>query len=161
MIIAFTGTHGVGKTTSVYRKAYDLKILFPDKRIGVFNENAVNCPFPINEKTTKEAQLWMFTNQISTELDYLSKYDILVSDRTCIDCIAYSLYRGFEDIAEKMLDFSKIHINRYKEIYFKEIEKNPYAIENGLRSTEKNFQLGVEKILKSLYKKLNINIIFT
>ena len=160
MIIAFTGSHGVGKTTSVYQKAYELKLELPNKRIGIFNENAAYCPFPINEDTTRDAQLWMFTNQISTEMDYLSRYHILVSDRTCVDCIAYSLYRGFDDIAEKMIEFSRIHIHRYKEVYFKEIENNPYAIENGYRTVEENFRFGVEKILKSLYEVLNINVIF-
>jgi hypothetical protein len=158
MIIAFTGTHGVGKTTSVYKKAHDLKIQLPDKKVGVFNENAAWCPFPINEGTTRDAQLWMFTNQISTEMEYLSRYDIVVSDRTCVDCIAYSIYRGFDDIAEKMIEFSRCHIHRYKEVYFKEIEKNPWALEDGFRSVEEHFRKNIELILKSLYEVLNMNI---
>lgn len=160
MIIAFTGTHGVGKTTAVYQKAHQLKLEIPNKKIGIFNENAAWCPFPINEGTTREAQLWMFTNQISTEMEYLSRYDIIVSDRTCVDCIAYSIQRGFYDIAEKMTDFSKIHIHRYKEIYFKEVDKNPYVVDDGFRSIEESFRINIEKILKSLYKILNINVIY-
>jgi hypothetical protein len=160
MIIAFTGSHGTGKSTAVYQKAHQLKLDYPDKKIGVFNENAVWCPFPINEETTREAQLWMFTNQIATEMEYLSRYDIVVSDRTCVDCIAYSTYRDFNDITEKMLEFSKIHIHRYKEIYFKKIENNPYAVNDGFRSCEKNFRNDIEKILKNLYKELNMSIIY-
>ncbi len=59
-IIAFSGTHGTGKTTSVFKLAYELKMENPTLKIGVLQETARTCPHPINKDTTPQAQSWIF-----------------------------------------------------------------------------------------------------
>ena len=88
-IIAESGSHGTGKTTAVYNKAAQLKLDCPDKKIGTHVENLAFCPYPINEETTEDSQLWIFTHHIQAELFLLTHYDILVSDRTIVDCIGF------------------------------------------------------------------------
>lgn len=121
-IIAFSGTHGTGKTTSVYKKAEWLKMNNQNKEVGTILEVARRCPFKIlsknNDKSSKEAQLWIFAQQISTELMISKIYDIVVSGRSIIDTIAYTRVLGYKHLANTMLGIAWEHIHIYKEIYY-------------------------------------------
>ncbi len=121
------------QTTAVFNKAAKLKLDFPDKRVGVHVENLPFCPYPINENTTEESQLWIFTHHIQAELFLLTHYDILVSDRTIVDCIAYTQEAGFKDLATHMIMMSLHHMKRYSEISFRFIKNNSYLHEEGFR----------------------------
>jgi Ni2+-binding GTPase involved in maturation of urease and hydrogenase len=48
--IAFSGSHGCGKTTSVFKKCFELKKEY--KNVDVLVETARESPFPINRETT-------------------------------------------------------------------------------------------------------------
>src|SRR5512145_1893549 len=66
MKLALIGTHGVGKTTL----AYDICALRKKQgqNVELVTEVARRCPFPVNEGTTLEAQLWILHTQIADEL---------------------------------------------------------------------------------------------
>ena len=154
-IIAFSGSHGTGKTTAVFEKARELKIALRDQRIGVLAENACFCPYPINRETTPESQMWIFTNHIASELSLLAKFDVVVSDRTALDAIAYTLVAGYDSLAEGMLMLCKEHLRHYKKIFFKSIQQNSYLIEDGLREgADMHFQKAIEKTLLDLYERV-------
>ena len=156
-IIAFSGSHGVGKSTDVFRKAYELKLETPEKKIGICTENVVFNPFPINLTATKEGQLWIFTNHINNELEAISKYDIVVSDRSAVDSIAYTIVAGFPEIAKGMLSFVSEYIDIYRMIFFKKIRANNYYFNDGIReTTDNNYRERVEDVLLDLYEQLGI-----
>ncbi len=156
-IIAFSGSHGTGKTTAVYKKHNSLKMNNTDKEVGMILEVAKRCPFEINEKAPKEAQLWIFCEQITTELLISSVYGLVVSDRSVIDVIAYTMALGYKSLGNAMLGIAKDHMHIYKEIHFKSIEKNDYLKDDGVRSMDKDFRKRVEDWMLDLYCSMRSN----
>jgi len=148
-IIAYSGTHGTGKTTSVYKKAEELKMNNQNKEVGTILEIARRCPFKIlsknNDKPSKEAQLWIFSQQVSTELMMSKIYDIVVSDRSIIDTIAYTIAFGYKNLADAMLGIAWEYIHVYKEIHFKSIKKNNYLSDDGIRHLDQDLRLQIEE----------------
>lgn len=158
MIISFTGSHGTGKTTAVFKAAHRLKLRHPNKKIGTLAENASRCPYPINKEMTPEGQLWIFTSQIKDELSLIQQYDILVCDRTCVDAIAYTMVAGFTGLAEAMVQLALTHIHRYHTIIFKSTHQNQYLFRDGLRCVDDPlFRNRVETTLHSLYRRLGVD----
>ena len=160
-IIAFSGTHGTGKTTSVYSKFNELKMNNLNG-VGILLEIARRCPFAIlsknNEnKPSKEAQLWIFSEQITTELMMSKVYNIVVSDRTIIDTIAYTMIFGYKGLANAMLRIADEHIHIYREIYFKSLEKNDYLEDDSMRHLDKDLRMQVEKQILELYRYMSDN----
>jgi len=154
-IIAYSGTHGTGKTTSVYKRVNNLQMTTPSG-VGIILEVARRCPFKILsknnlDKPTKEAQLWIFSEQIVTELAMALSYGIIVSDRTIIDTIAYTMVFGYKSLADAMLRIADEHIHIYKEIHFKAIKKNDYLEDDGLRHSDRDLRQKVEDQMLELY----------
>jgi len=156
--IAYTGSHGTGKTTSMFEYAHKCKLEFPNKKVEVFHENAAKAPKGLfNKSGTEQSQLWIFTNQIRSEIELYSTYDILICDRTCFDSIAYTKYLGFDKLADKMFDLALEHLETYYMIYFKLIKNNDFlhncehrdVIDLGYRKT-------IETYLISLYEKAGV-----
>ena len=142
-IIAFSGTHGVGKTDAASRMVVDLKRAHPDKSIKSLCDLEHECPYPINGDATRESQLWIFVNRIQEELDKLSRFDILVTDRSVVDVAAYTYVAGFEDLAMGMLPLAGQHISIYKEIHFKSIAHNNFWFDDGIRDAkDKRYKIG-------------------
>lgn len=157
-IIAISGSHGTGKSYDVLVKAASLKRMMPERKIGICHENAIRCPYPINKETSQISQKWIFTTHIAEELQLVSQYDILVSDRTAVDAIAYTAVAGFKELAERMLFFVEDHMSNYQQIFFKTIKNNDYSFPNGLRENEdKAFRQCIEEKLFELYGLLGIN----
>jgi predicted ATPase len=156
-IISFTGAHGTGKTTSVLKKSREIKIQYPQASVFILQEVASFCPLPINQKTTADSQLWIFATQIKRELELCSSWDIVISDRTCIDAVAYTYRAGFHDLAERMFSLASLNLHLYKEIYFKTIKNNNYHFSDGVRDcSDKTFRCEIEIILKNYYSRLGL-----
>ncbi len=154
-IIALTGTHGTGKTTAAFKQAENLKVEYPDKSIHVMCDQEVFCPYPINQKTTADSQLWIFTHQISQELSLLSRFDLIVSDRTAVDAVAYTVVAGFQALAHTMLDLVVHHMPVYDAITFQTIARNEFCHVDGIReSGDRVYRQEVETALKQLYAEL-------
>jgi thymidylate kinase len=158
-IIAYSGTHGTGKTTSVLLRAADLKEQYPGLRVEHYSENVAWCPYPVNMNMTEESQLWIFTNQIQAELKLLTLFDIIVSDRTVVDSIAYAMVMGFNELADSMMTLARHHVYRYSEIYFMTIKNNNHHHADGLRDEDPSFRAKVEEALFQLYRQLGCNLI--
>lgn len=159
MKIAFTGTHGTGKTTSVFEFAQSTKMNFPSKSVAVFHDNAARAPKGMyNKKGIEESQLWIFTNQMRTEIELTNTYDIVICDRTVFDSIAYTYWLDFTDLADKMFDLALHHLNSYNQIYFKQIKTNNYSFDCDHRDTKDlEYRQNIEDILMGLYEKTNIH----
>jgi len=157
-IFSYTGAHGTGKTTSAFKRAENLKIEHPGKSVYLMCDQAAFCPYPINKKTSPEAQLWIFTNQINKELSFLSRFDLLVTDRTAVDAVAYAYVAGFEQLAGDMLGLLNSHICLYSLIEFKTIKANDFFHRDGIReSHDRAFRQRVETAMLEFYAILTDN----
>ncbi|MCK5541691.1 MAG: hypothetical protein KAI40_03290 [Desulfobacterales bacterium] len=152
-IIALSGSHGTGKTTDTFRQATIQKTLHPSKTIAVIPEQASLSLYPINKQGTRSGQLWIFTRQIEQELEYLGKFDIVISDRTAVDSIAYTYVAGFYELAGSMLSLVQNHTKVYRKIIFKRIVDNNFCYEDGAReSSDAVFRQAVEDQMLLLYR---------
>jgi hypothetical protein len=153
--IAFTGSHGTGKTTSAFELCHKMKIEYPDKNIGIFYDISRFAP-KINKQGTTESQLWIFCYKIQEEISMSNRYDILICDRSIFDNIAYSYYLGFNDLAERSLEIARTYFaSSYDQIIFKSIKNNDYLIENKIRdSKDLEYRQQVEDILISIYTRI-------
>lgn len=160
-IIAFTGAHGTGKTTSVYDYAGEIKKQGAYE-IGIITETARRCPFPIfgkGSQSSVEAQLWIFSEQIRCELDSILNYEITISDRTVVDVIAYSMLAGLPDLARDQIAMARHHVGIYDTIFIKPVSGNGFLREDGIRSTDRQLQIDTERILIDVYRTLNLPLI--
>lgn len=86
MKIALIGTHGVGKTTLAFEICSLLKKA--DYNVELVTEVARRSPFPVNEGTTLEGQLWILHAQIAAELD-AARAPHVICDRSVLDNYCY------------------------------------------------------------------------
>ncbi len=87
MKLALIGTHGVGKTTLAYEICSLLKKA--DHNVELVTEVARRSPFPVNEATTLESQLWILHAQIAAELDAAARAPHIICDRAALDNYCY------------------------------------------------------------------------
>lgn len=156
-IIAYSGTHGTGKTTAVYDRIGALKRRHPDKLIGPHVENLIFCPYPINGRSSMESQLWVFTNHIQAELNLMTRYDIVVSDRSAVDAIAYTSAHGWTDLAGQMMGLVRSHMAHYSEIVFMMAEGNRHVHADGLRDVDEAFRKEVQVHMLWIYGQLGFD----
>ena len=158
MKIAITGPHGTGKTTACYELAALLKRKTA-YTVGIFNEVARDCPFPINEAATIETFQWIFATQMARELEAEDNNDIVVCDRTLLDCVAYANYK-FPTEARLYNRFTrKIEwMDSYDIIYYHTPEEFPYLVEDGVREIDKEYQGTIDSLLRALYLKANVRV---
>ena len=85
--IAVIGTHFVGKSTLCRDLVNYLKN--KNQNVGMIEEVVRDCPFPVNEMATVQAQDWILTEQKRREKELEQKHDFVVMDRGIIDNFAY------------------------------------------------------------------------
>ena len=154
---AFSGSHSVGKTFAALKLARDLKTEHPNMSVGMIQEVARHCPFPINTDATDESALWIFSEQIRKELDYSTKYDILVCDRSIMDTVAYARINKCK-YAGPMFQVAEKFVESYDKIIFMTIENNNFLFDDGVRSIDPEFRRLVEEELVRMYNSINVDI---
>jgi len=154
MQISFSGTHGTGKSTAAALEYRNQKMLHPDQSVYLLCDLESLCPFPINRETTEQAQSWMFASQIQHETQAASRFDVVITDRTIVDVIAYTYVSGFEALACAMLGYAEHHVRVYDDITVKQMQFNAHCHQDGIRETDPGFRAEVEVILKDLYQQL-------
>ena len=161
-VISFSGTHSTGKTTAFHEAAAALKRMHPNLRIGAVNELAERCPLKTlsaqNSSIDLNGQRWMFSAQICAELEAIDKYDIIITDRTVIDMIAYTIVGGFAPVARGMLKMVETHVGIYDNIFFMRASPRLKVVDDGFRDTNEVLRLKVEKVLLSLYQKMGCRL---
>lgn len=154
-MIAYSGSHGTGKSDSAYRLVRELKRNYPTKAVIVLADLEAFCPYPINQGTSEEAQAWLFANQIRREMEALNSFDVVVTDRTLVDIVAYTFAAGFQSLATGQLAYAEQHVSFYSEINFKKICFNPYCHNDGIRDADDmEFRQRVEDIMLSFHEQL-------
>ena len=87
MKLALIGTHGTGKTTLAYEVCFRLKKA--GRSVELVTEVARRSPFPVNEGTTLDGQLWILHAQIAAELDAAARGSHVICDRSVLDNYCY------------------------------------------------------------------------
>lgn len=87
MKLALIGTHGTGKTTLAYEVCFRLKRA--GHSVELVTEIARRSPFPVNEATTLDGQLWILHAQIAAELDAAARAPHVICDRSVLDNYCY------------------------------------------------------------------------
>ncbi len=85
--VAVIGTHGVGKTILTLSIASELRKVNVDA--DVVCEISRRSPYPINEGTTRQGQLWILATQMQQELECGLRCRTVVCDRSLLDNYAY------------------------------------------------------------------------
>jgi nicotinamide riboside kinase len=85
--LALIGTHGVGKTTLVFEVATLLKKA--NHNVELVTEVARRSPFPVNEATTLDGQLWILHAQIAAEMEAAARAPNVICDRAALDNYCY------------------------------------------------------------------------
>lgn len=172
--IAAIGTHGTGKSTTLYELAYYLKTdknyfknipiiwnklndLGREPSIKLINEVASECPFPINQESNLTAQLWMFSQQLRLEIEFNGNFDFLLIDRSLYDYISYT--KHIENKSKLNDNISKGFINISKLIHYDllirhEINKE-YLKEDGIRDIDTSFQKHIDSLLNSVIEMVD------
>ena len=157
-VIALSGPHGTGKTTAAFALAARLK-RENGGEIGIVQEVARRCPYTIlgaETTATHEAQLWMFIEHMKCEMDALRTYDLVVSDRSIIDYVAYSSVCGFHALAAAQLALAREHVAVYREIRFYGAAEFAYLKPDGTRNVDPDVQAEVQARMLELFSHLGI-----
>ncbi|HVT15865.1 MAG TPA: ATP-binding protein [Thermoanaerobaculia bacterium] len=136
--VAFIGSHGVGKTTLCYGLAARLKAR--DVAVELVHEVARRCPLPINQETSVAAQTWILHTQIAEEAIALSRYPVVLCDRSVLDNYVYLLLAaGRQDGLEPLI---ASWMRSYGLLLHVPIVDAPSP--DGVRSADPAFQRAVE-----------------
>ena len=151
MKVAFIGTHGVGKTTLAFGLASHLKQL--GANVGFLEEVARRCPFPINEDTSLEAQIWIQVETIRREIELGKVYPEMVCDRSVLDNYCYMELRfGRQEAIFGLVR----HWSSTYDLLVKVPINEEYLQVDGMRSTDLAFQRAIDELLDSLLEETRI-----
>ena len=93
--IGFSGAHGTGKTSFISILEKELK----NKSITYKTVGGIAslCPLPILRSHTIESTLWIATKGILEEIEAENKCQVVLVDRSILDCWAYFKAAGQND----------------------------------------------------------------
>ena len=150
--IAFIGTHGVGKTTLCFDLAARLKRR--DYSVDLVKEVARECPLPINQETTYDAQAWILHTQIARELEAASRCEIVICDRSVLDNYAYLVHKlGRRRELEPLVTW---WLRGYTLLVKVPIWRSPRF--DGVRDMGEIFQHRIDATLDDLIRELGVTV---
>ncbi len=149
--IAFIGTHGVGKTVLTFSVASTLRARSVDADVAY--ENSRRSPFPINEATTLEGQMWILASQWQAELEACRRSAIVVCDRAVIDNYAY-LVRACGEQAW-LTGFLEEWSRTYDALFWVPIVDSR-IVEDGTRATAPRFQREIHRLVGELVERFSL-----
>jgi nicotinamide riboside kinase len=150
MKIAFIGTHGVGKTTLCYELAAVLKR--EGVHVDIVKEVARLSPLPINQKTSLDAQSWIFFTQMAEEIRSANQNDVVVCDRSVLDNYAYLMLAcGRQLPIERFMH----HWMKSYDLLFK-VPFTGLVAADGIRDTDTFFAEAVDHLVDKLLAERNI-----
>ena len=154
MKIAIIGSHGTFKTTLIYFLAGVLKA--KGKNVGIIGEVARNCPYFKKEHGNVLAQNWILLTQAQLEREAQDKYDYVLCDRSLVDNFIYALeaYEKEEKEIPDWLEPFVLHNTSSYNFLFKTIIPSDNIVNDGVRSTDSDWQIKIDSRLK---KYLRVN----
>ena len=143
--IGLMGTHGTGKTT------YGKRIMRQMAHCAclMISEVARSCPYPVNQTTSEEAQLWIFHRQMLEEIEAQADPSrFIICDRTILDSLAYAEHAGLSDVVDACMPMALNWLERYTQIlWFRPVPGR--LVEDGFRDTDPDFQKSIDSILET------------
>jgi len=157
MKVGIMGTHGVGKTGFALRMAADMKRGHPGEQVGLVTETARKCPFPVNQDTSVEAQLWIYHTQFAAEIEATALNEILICDRTVLDAVVYTEVAGFRGLRAEMLPGAISWMGTYDELYWIRPGMDPIGADR-FRDTDPEYQKKVDAVFSRWIKQHKIPV---
>lgn len=151
MKIAFIGTHGVGKTILTFSLASRLRTLDVDADVAY--ENSRRSPFPINEATTLESQMWILAAQWQAELEVLRRCRLAICDRSVLDNYAYMVRACGPQ--EYLHPFLRQWTRSYDALFWVPIIDATIA-RDSIRATSPPFQREIHDLIGSLVDRFEL-----
>lgn len=155
MKIALIGTHGVGKTTLCFELAARLKRI--DRAVELVTEIARECPLPINQGTTLEAQTWILHTQCARELAASAApgEPCVVCDRSVLDNYAYLVHAmGRRDDLDPWI---RAWCGTYTALFKVPVWQPPSF--DGTRDTDREFQIAIDRTLDAMIDEFGIDVV--
>jgi len=157
MKIALMGTHGVGKTTLAYDICTRLKK--SGQNVELVTEVARRSPFPVNEATTLEGQLWILHAQIAAELEAAQRAPHVLCDRAVLDNYCYLVNKcGRQPALEPWLTGwletydVLVGVPLVERAIFAEVFRQP-LLADGFRAVDDDFRRRIDRLLKDLLRQ--------
>ena len=155
--IGIIGAHGTGKTTLGFQMAAFVKKEYPGKNVGILGEVVRSCPIQ-KERNPAAFQMWIFHEQIVSEIEAALRNDIIICDRTVLDSLAYSLVDGLPEMVDLYLPVAIKWMQTYGQIYF--LRPNGQAIaDDGVRYTDLAGQAEIDSILNGWIEEYELPVI--
>jgi GTPase SAR1 family protein len=149
--IAFIGAHGVGKTILTFSLVSRLRAMQVDADVAF--ENSRRSPFPINEATTVQGQMWILAAQWREELEASLRCSFIVCDRSMLDNYAYLVRAaGPQDYLEAFLRHWMRTYDLLVHVPILEDTITPDTV----RSTSTAFQREIDRIVRDLLARFRI-----
>lgn len=156
--IALCGTHGIGKTTALYRIAYTLKKY--GYNVHTINETARSCPLPINKEATIDTQKWILGKQLmlESELQYKKdKIDFILCDRSILDVFIYGFLID-PDFSKSIEPLMKEHMKTFDLILH--LQKDDSHFRNdGERCIDSHFRNKINQLFLETIKIYEIPVV--
>lgn len=149
--IAFIGTHGVGKTVLTFSVASTLRARSVDADVAY--ENSRRSPFPINEATTLEGQMWILASQWQAELEACRRSAVVVCDRAVLDNYAYMVRACGEQ--EWLTAFLREWSTTYDVLLWVPII-DAQIVDDGTRATAPRFQREIHRLVGELVDRFGL-----
>ncbi|MFH0714480.1 MAG: AAA family ATPase [Candidatus Diapherotrites archaeon] len=151
MKIAVIGSLGAGKT--YFCNHLHNHYLSKGENATVVDELSRQCPLPVNEKSSKEAQAWILFNQIVREIQAEKDHKIVICDRSILDNYAYFVRAHKE---KRDLDaIVKYWMPSYDFVF--KIRASPQnLIADGFRSTSVRWQKEMDARIDRVLKDFNV-----
>ena len=148
--VALVGTHGVNKTTIAYELSGVLKR--KGRTVELLTEIARECPFPLNERATREAYQWIIARQIQLEIEKSPRADVLVCDRAVLDNFAYYArrYGNKGEEAEALALYCRSWMRTYDLLV--RLPVTEALAPDGFRSTDAVFQREIDLLCDELFE---------
>ena len=152
MKVAFLGAQSTGKTERA-------KALSKSDNLLLVTEAARSCPLPINRQASREAQLFIFATQLKKEIEQAvvaERYDMngIVCDRSLLDPLVYSLDRGFAEIVELFLPFTRKWMETYDVLYWCRPAKGSSPKTDGIRCGDLVWQTRIDRRFEAFIKDI-------
>lgn len=145
MKIAIIGSHGCGKTALAFSLCTELQKR--GHRVELVVEMARHSPFPINEATSQDGQIWILHRHIVAELEASTRADTVVCDRSVLDNYAYFRHKfGPRPYLDSLVgEWIKTY-----DLLVKVPIVEEWLINDGVRSIDRSFQQRIDTLVEEM-----------
>jgi GTPase SAR1 family protein len=155
--VGLFGAQGTGKTTAMNATEEALREMGYD--VGIVTETARRCPHSINKASNGVSQRWIQAEQLYVEAQMVKGHDIVLTDRTSFDHLAYAidcLVTGRMEEGE-YTDYRKVALawlNTYDVLCYFPIE---FAlVPDGVRDIDPTWQAKIDENIRGLIEDTGV-----